>query len=403
MPRGMFWAILFGMVGAAQLQAAEPSRTKAETTTAAVPVIVKQESLARKLEAKMADLKIPGAVVGIYQASKPVAKLSLGYADVSAKRPMTSDLYFRVASISKPCVGTVILQLVDEGKLALDDPVDKYLEGVPGGNKLTIRHLGTMRAGVFNYIESKTVKQMFAQEPERLWKPTELLSAAYQGKAYFEPGAGFHYANTNFLILGQIAEKITGKSIEELVSERVCKPLEMKHSFLAVDNKIPEPHPRGYSWGTDDGPFFNRGEKLTDVTATSPSWWGCAGSMISNLEDLAKLAKPMATGGLVSARSFAEQTKWLAMDDKHADPSGVEKYGFAIEMSELGIGHDGDVPGFQSTMRYFPEYDTTLIVLTNLYGWSIRTNPASHLAGIVKAECWPDARKPAPIVIPDEG
>ncbi len=400
--RKLILTAVLGVVSFKHPLAAEPAAPVA-TYKPTTRIEVNEEALQQKLAAKMAELKVPGAVVGVFHNGKPIIRLSLGYADVPAKRPMTTDLNFRVASISKPCVGTVILQLVDEGKLALHEPVAKYIDGVPNGDKITIRHLGTMRAGVFNYIESKTVKQMFAKEPERLWKPEELLSASYQGKFYFEPGEGFHYANTNFLILGQIAEKVTGKSIEQLVTERVCKPLGMEHSFLAADNKLPKPHPRGYSWGTDDGPFFNRGEKLTDVTTTSPTWWGCAGSMVSNLDDLAKLAKPLATGKLISPQTHAEQVKWLAMDEAHAKQYGSEKYGFALEINEYGIGHDGDVPGFQSTMRYIPEHDATLIVLTNLYGWSIRTNPATHLAAVVKEECWPAARKPAEIVIPDEG
>ncbi|MGC4003603.1 MAG: serine hydrolase domain-containing protein [Pirellulales bacterium] len=366
----------------------------------AAPTKVDQAKLREKLTAKMADLRVPGAIVAVYRGDETIAELALGKADVERDLPITADMHFRVASVSKPCVGTVILQLVDEGKIALDDPIADYVPDVPGGDKITLRHLGTMRAGLFNYIESKQVKAMFAAEPERIWKTDELLSASFKGKTYFEPGKGFHYANTNTLLLGKVIEKVTGNTVEAEVERRICKPLGLTHTKLATDNAIPAPHPRGYSWGTDAGPFFNRGTKLIDVTAVSPSWWGCAGSMISTVGDLRKLAKPMAVGSLIKPATQEQRVKWEKMDDIWPG-----RYGFCLEIDDgIGIGHDGDVPGFQCTMRYLPEHDATVIVLTNIYGWSVHFNPSTPIAEAACVECgFLDGKKVKKLEVPDEG
>ncbi|MFQ3593690.1 MAG: serine hydrolase domain-containing protein [Gemmataceae bacterium] len=342
----------------------------------------KTKTLEKPLRAEFEKTKAPGAIVGIYREGKPVLELALGKADVENDRAMATDCHFHIASVSKVFVGTTLLTLVDEGKVSLDDKISKYVEGVPNGDKITLRHLGSHRSGLFNHISSKTVKEMFAAKPEKWWTVEELLAVPLKEKTYFEPDGGHHYSNANTVLLALVIEKATGKKWGDEVAARVIKPLGLKNTTIPTDNSLPKPYCEGYALGTKDGPFFNRGDVRHNVTKTSPSWWGPAGNMISTLGDLSKAAKPLATGKLLKEATRKELHGWTK-----ADQEGYE-YGFHIERTKGMVGHDGDVPGYQTAMYYLPEHDAVVVAMVNLYGWSVRGMPASQLAKVAVEQCF---------------
>lgn len=327
--------------------------------------------------------KLPGAVVAVYRANKPALIATVGYADADKKTPMSADCHFRIASLSKVFVGTAVLTLIDEGKVSADDTIDKYVKDVPNGNKITLRHLATHRAGVFNLIESKTMKEKFSADPAKWWTEDELLAVALKAPAYFEPGEKHHYSNAHTVLLAKVLEKATGKPWQDEVAARVFKPLKLTHTSVAKDNKMPAPFARGYALGGEKTPFFVRGDVRHDVTETSPSWWGAAGNIISTADDLGKAAKPLATGALLKEKGKKELLSWTT-----ADQPGFE-YGFHIEKVDGMIGHDGDVPGYQTVMYYLPEHDATVVGMGNLYGWSVRGMPTNSLVKAAVAHCFP--------------
>jgi D-alanyl-D-alanine carboxypeptidase len=339
--------------------------------------------LEAKLAAKLKEVKAPGGLVGVYRPGKPDWEFALGKADADSGKAMTTDCHFRIASVSKVFVGTAVLLLAGEGKLSLDDPIARYVKGVPNGDKVTLRHLGSHRSGLFNHIESAAVKKAFASDPVRWWTIEELLQAPLAAKPYFEPDGGHHYSNANTVLLALAVAKAAGQPWDDVVRERVLKPLGLKHTTIPKDNKLPEPHCEGYALGQKDGPFFKRGDVRHKVTGTSPSWWGPAGNMISTLGDLRKAAKPLATGELLTPAMRKELHRWTK-----ADQAGFE-YGFHIERTRGMVGHDGDVPGFQTLMYYLPERDAVVVAMTNLYGWSVRDMPANRLALVAVEECFP--------------
>ncbi len=354
-----FWA---GSIGTCQQNAIEPS------------------SLREKLDRRRIELKVPGALVGVYQPGRPDLEFALGLADVERRTPASWGQSFRIASLSKVFVGQLILILAGDGKLELDDPVARYVPNVPGGEQITIRHLANHRSGLFNHIESPKVKAAFAKEPSRWWSIDELLGYSFEHAPYFPPGAAHHYSNANTVLLAKIAEQVSGRPWEEELRARVLIPLNMTQSLIPAGNELPTPHLQGYALAGKEGPFFHRGSTLTNVTATSPSWWGPAGSMISTMADLKKAAKALATGALLKPDMYRELVRWTP-----ADQAGFE-YGFHIERVRGGIGHDGDVPGYQTCMYYFPSRDATLLAVTNLYGWSVPDMPADRLAWLAAQE-----------------
>ncbi len=160
------------------------------------------------------------------------------------------------------------------------------------------------------------------------------------------------------------------------------KKFAVKETSIPTANPIPEPYARG----EEKTPFFVRGDVRHDVTGTSPSWWGPSGIIISTAADLGKAAKPLATGALLKEKGKKELLTWTA-----ADQSGFE-YGLHIEKTNGMIGHDGDVPGYQSGMCYLPDYDAKAVGLSTLYGWSVRRMPTNTLVKAAVGQCFP---KPA--------
>lgn len=339
------------------------------------------ESLRADLDTLRQERRAVGGVIRIKTPARPLIEIVMGKADVEKGRPMTADCAFRVASISKVFVGTCVLVLAGEGRVKPTDPISKYVPDVPNGDNITLRHLANHRSGLFNHIESRTVKTAFATDPKRQWTTDELLSFCYENPAYFKPGAEHHYSNANTVLLAKVIEKTTGNRWEEEVRRRVFEPLGLKNTVIPVDNTLPPPHAEGYAFGTEDGPFFHRGTVRYRVTETSPSWWGPAGCVISTVEDLHKAAKPLAMGELLTPALRDELQRWTK-----ADQSGYE-YGFHIERVGGFIGHEGDVPGFQTVMFYSPEHDATIVGFVNVYGWSLKDMPACRLMRLAAQSC----------------
>jgi len=326
------------------------------------------------LEAAFAKSGSPGAIVSWQIGDAPPRTVCLGLSDVDAKRPRpcSSADHFRIGSLSKMFVGTAALILAGEKKLSLDDPIAGYTERLPNAGRITPRHLGSHRSGLFNPIESRSVKRRMAEDPKRWWPTEDLLEASRAAAPYFEPGQDFHYSNVNTVVLALAIENASGQPWEEVVRERVLVPLGLKNTSIPRDNAIPVPFAHGYAFGTEAGPFFHRGDVRIDVSETSPSWWGAAGSMISTIDDLRSAVKPLASGRLLTPAMRAELHHWRETDEG--------EYGFHLQrIRSQAIGHTGDVPGYQTCMYYLPDHDLRVAVMTNVYGYSIRRSPADDL------------------------
>jgi D-alanyl-D-alanine carboxypeptidase len=330
-------------------------------------------ALRAKLDPVFATTKAPGAMLAVYRPGKPPIELAFGVADAGKGTPFAPDLHVRVASLSKVFVGTALLTLVDEGKVSVNDPVSKYLPGVPNGDRITIRHVAHHRSGLFNPFESEEVRLKFSADTVRWWPEDELLGLTLRVPAAFPAGEKYQYSNANTLVLARVIEKVTGRPWRDEVAARVFKPLGLDHTSAPSDNSLPESSARGYFLGGKDGPLFARGDVRSDVTAVTPSWWGPAGVVVSTVADLGKAAKPLATGALLKEKGKAALLDWTPRNHP-----GYE-YGFHIERAKGMIGHEGDTVGYQSAMYYLPGPDATVVAVANLCGWSVKAMPANQL------------------------
>src|SRR4028119_1681900 len=210
-------------------------------------------TLQPQIEEQMTNLRVPGALVYVDVPGEGTWSQAFGTGNIEGDTPITPDDHFRIGSNTKTFTGTVVLQLVDEGKLRLDDPVSKYQPEVPNGKNITIRELLNMSSGLFSYSEDKGFNQTLDSDPHKVWEPEELVSIGLRHKPVFPPGKGFYYSNTNFVLLGMIVEELTGRPLEEAYEERIFEPLGMTQTSLPerTSAAIPDPHAQGYMYGTN--------------------------------------------------------------------------------------------------------------------------------------------------------
>lgn len=270
---------------------------------------------------------------------------------------MAGNLHVRIGSVTKSFVATAILQLVDRGKIGLNDPIARYVSGVPHGKTITIRQLAAMRSGLYNYGES-ILPRTVARHPGRRWTPRQLLRIGFGHPLLFRPGTAFDYSNTNTVLLGRVVEKVTHQPLRRYIRRRILRPDHLGHTLLPRGAKIPSPYAQGYTNWTPEGFSDHR---TLNATLWSPSWAWAAGGMISTLGDLRVWARDLATGRLLTRRT---QRKRLRFRRAPGEGTGV-KYGIGIENDAGWIGHNGNLPGYVTYCFYLPSRRATMVVEVN--------------------------------------
>jgi D-alanyl-D-alanine carboxypeptidase len=276
-----------------------------------------------------------------------------GVADLSTGRPVPLDAEFRVGSVTKTFVATVVLQLAGEGRLSLDDTVAHWLPGVVEGNgtdgrRITIRELLQMTSGIYDYANDLPVLASaagFEASRLRTYTPGQLVALAMRHRPLFAPGTSASYSDTNYVLLGMIIGRVTGRSWAQQVNARIIRPLGLRHTITpGTFPLIPGPHADGYS-------SFG-GDTLINTTVLNPSAADASGSMISTTADLSRFYTALADGRLLARPQLTE------METTIAAPGGAEgipgaRYGLGLDWFPLPcgggyFGHPGDIPGYST-------------------------------------------------------
>jgi D-alanyl-D-alanine carboxypeptidase len=339
-------------------------------------------ALQATVEATAKELLLPGAMVLL---RTPQGDFAFGYGatELGGTTPPRGDTHFRIASNTKTMTAAVIVLLAQEVKLRFDDPVSKYVSGVPNGDDITIGELLKMRSGLPSYTEAPELTESLDHDPTRAWTPEEMLAIAFKGPSLFAPGTEFNYCNTNYALLGLIIEKLEGAPLARVLQDRLFGPLGMKHTLLpaSTSNTIPEPYAHGYLYGSSsyalaDAPYpaeliaaAKAGTlKPNDDTDQNPSYATAAGGAISTADDLAIWMRALVGGKVLDADT---QRQWLTSPEPE-DPSKPlgQKYGYGIAQMTFGPNsvyfHGGEMPGYNSFMGYDPVNDVTLVIWTSL-------------------------------------
>jgi D-alanyl-D-alanine carboxypeptidase len=317
-----------------------------------------KERLDDAVQGVMREADVPGVTVGLWTPDRGSYVRSFGVADQRDGRSMAADLHMRIGSETKTFTVTALLQLADRGRVGLDDPIAKYVDGVPNGGRITLRQLAGMRSGLFNYTRDETFYKALTSDPRRSFTPRELLGYAFGHPALFPPGEKFDYSNTNLVLLGLVVEKAGGLPLGDFIRKNVLAPAGLDHTLFPADAAFPVPHAQGYTDQTASG-------KVEDAADWNPSWAWAAGAMISDLRDLRTWARTVATGTLPDGGTLVSPALQKQRLTTPPLPDPGSGYGLGIFDVHGWIGHNGSTPGYESLTVYLPSAQATLVVLLN--------------------------------------
>ncbi|NEE40192.1 beta-lactamase family protein, partial [Streptomyces sp. SID7982] len=250
------------------------------------------------LESAMAN-GAPGAMAR-YSGPEGVRGRAVGVRDRESGAAMDTRARFRIGSVSKTFSSVVLLQLVDEGRLKLDAPVNTYLEGLLPDDRITVRHLLTHRSGLADYTNAMFEQTVpgFEAVRNRVFSYQELVDLSLAEPRTTEPGAAYAYSNANFVVVGMLIEKLTGRPVADAYQRRIVKPLGLRDTaYVHPDTRITGTHVRGYLHPDESG------APLVDSTEQTVSWAQSAGAVISSPADLNTF-----TGALMRGRLLSPQT-----------------------------------------------------------------------------------------------
>ena len=330
------------------------------------------------IERTRQETGVPGVTVGLWFPGQGSYIRSTGVANTATGAPMKPDLNMRIGSETKTFTATAVLELVDDGLVGLDDPISAYLDGVPDGDHITIRQLAEMRSGLFTYSADPDFVQALLSDPTRPFTPQELLGYAFRHPNVFAPGTQFQYSNTNYILLGLLVEKLGRMPLADFIHQRVTGPSDLHHTLFPQGAEFPKPHAHGYTNQTLTG-------EIADTTHWNPSWGWAAGAMISDLHDLHRWAKDVATGTLLSPATQAEREKFITVPGFDGDG-----YGLGLFNTHGWIGHNGSLPGYESVTMYLPEQHATMVVLLNTDILHDGSEPSTLFANAITSIVTPD-------------
>jgi D-alanyl-D-alanine carboxypeptidase len=311
----------------------------------------------------------PGATLGVVLPNGESFDLAVGFSDRENKTPMKATDRMPAGSVGKTFAAATAFQLIKEGKINLDDKVEKYLGGeqwfprLPNAKDITVRQLMNHTSGLVRYEFKEQFTKDLTTNPDKVWKPAELVSYLLDEKAPFEAGKGWDYSDTNYIVLGMIIEKVTGRKFYDEANRRLLKPLKLTDT-------IPQDGPRlkgvvqGYAG--PNNPFGGTDAMLVNGKFTvNPQFEWTGGGYVSTAHDLARWAKMFYEG-----KAFSPDLLPQVVDGVAAPMLGREsKYGLGAIIRKTSIvtsyGHSGFFPGYMTDMMYFPEQKIAVAVQVN--------------------------------------
>jgi D-alanyl-D-alanine carboxypeptidase len=349
----------------ATADAATPHRLDAST----------RARLDRALVTTMARTWAPGVIAGVWVDGRGWTT-ARGVADRSSGRAPTLNDHTRIGSVTKTFTGMLVLRLVDEGRLSLDDTIERWFPALPDAGQITVRELGEMSSGIASYTADEAVVERYLTQPRTVWTTSELVASGTSLPRAFAPGQGFVYSNTNFVMLGEIVEQVTGQSLAQVMRDKLFRPLGMRHTSYPASTRIDAPSWDGYTLqGSTDGSVRN-------ATSWSPTFAGAAGQITSTLRDLRRWTTALGTGSLLRPA-----TRRARLVPNAASATGGRAYAFALGTDHGWLAHSGELPGYNTQVAYLPSRHATIVVMANADIPGEQGNPApaifAALAGVI--------------------
>ena len=330
-------------------------------TASAAPSKGEAESLKSRAQGLLGD-GYPAALAAVTDSKGESAGVAVGKGNVETGQAPPMDGEVRIGSNTKTFVAVVVMQLVQEGKVGLDEPIETYLPGLikgegVDGSKITVRQLLQHTSGLPEYTDTTPGRSDIFQIKDHYIPPRDLLDTALGKPAQFEPGAQWKYTNTNYIVLGMLVERVSQRPVGEQIDERIVKKLGLSHTYFPAqgEEKIRGTHPQGY--------HLSAGGKLEDITEMDPAWAWAAGAMVSTPSELNTFFQAVFDGRLLSQSSIEEMKKGVDMG------SGGRVYGLGLVGTPLSCGgtswgHGGTIPGYQTNDAVGPDGTAVTIAVT---------------------------------------
>src|SRR5687767_15746946 len=319
------------------------------------------QTLEQRLQTRLDSLhragRFAGAQLAVAMPNGSVLAVATGFADTAKKEAMTTRHLLLQGSVGKTYASAVAMQLLHEGRIALEDPISKYLGSepwfsrLPNAQSITVRQLMNHTSGLVRYEFNERFTADLTASPDRVWKPHELVSYILDTAAPFAAGQGWDYSDTNYIVLGMIMEKVTGRAFYNLARERVLRPAALA-ATVPSDARVIAGLANGYAGANN--PFGGSDAMLVNGRMViNPQFEWTGGGMASTASDLARWGKRLYEGGAFDASMLPK-----LLDGVPARLGQNTKYGLGVIIRETALGtlygHSGFFPGYQAEMLYMP-------------------------------------------------
>lgn len=337
---------------------------RSQTTNATLKTV-----LQLKLEEWHKSASFPGATLGLVLANGESFAIAVGFSDRDAKTPMKPGDRMLAGSVGKTFAAATALQLIKEGKIGLDERIETYLgrepwfPRLPNAKEITVRQLLNHTSGLVRYEFKDQFTKDLTANPGKTWQPAELVAYLLDEKPPFAAGQGWDYSDTNYIVLGMIIEKVTGRKFYDEANRRLLKPLKLTDT-------IPQAGPRlkgvvqGYAG--PNNPFGGKDQMIqAGKFAINPQFEWTGGGYASTTHDLARWARMIYEG-----KAFSPGLLPQVLDGVPAPRLGREtKYGLGVIIRKTSVGtsygHSGFFPGYMTDMMYFPDQKVAIAVQVN--------------------------------------
>jgi D-alanyl-D-alanine carboxypeptidase len=352
-------AAMVALACTALLAACSPAGPPSSAPPPAAPAFAPDET--SKIDAAaMASLTngVTGTVVSISDPERGTYLKAYGTAD-TAGAPMLPDLHYRIGSVTKTFTADAVLRLVDQGQVALTDPISRYVAGVPNGDVITVRDLLAMRSGAYDFGDDEAFFARYTADPTLPgWTDADVLAILREHAAEFTPpNQKTEYCNTNYVLLGYVIEKASGQPAQQYLTTLIGD-LGLPNTSYPSENTLPEPFAHGY---LSDGKEPPPAGGYRDVTVSNPAVAGTAGAIVSTVPDMTRYAVALGTGAGLSPATATERQSWGPLTT-----SGVRlQYGLGITQLGDWVGHDGSLFGYSNMVFYLPSEQATVVVMGN--------------------------------------
>ena len=333
----------------------------------AAPSKGEAESLKSRAQG-LVEAGYPAVLAAVTDSKGESAGVAVGKGNLETGQAPPMDGEVRIGSNTKTFVAVVVMQMVQEGKVGLDEPIETYLPGlIKGegidGSRITVRQLLQHTSGLPEYTDTTPGSGDIFQVKDHYIPPRDLLDTALGKPAQFEPGAQWKYTNTNYLVLGMLVERVSQRPVGEQIDERIVKKLGLSHTYFPApgDRSIKGTHPQGYHLSAEG--------KLEDITEMDPVWGWAAGAMVSTPSELNTFFQAVFDGRLLTQSSIDEMKNGAVDASSYLGPGtvyGLGLIGRSLSCGGTSWGHGGTIHGYQTDNAVGPDGTAVTVAVTAL-------------------------------------